>query len=284
MYITINGGELFFDVYGPQLKITQDAVSKKPTLIVLHGGLGFADHTLYVQFWSQLQDIVQVIFIDQHGCGRSDKGSPATWNLNRWGSDIIEFCHKLGIEKPIVAGVSMGGHVIGEIVRQRAELLGGIILCNTEARFDVEGLSEQFVKKGLPESAEANRNFYYNPTPETWKAYQQHCLPHYAKNAYSPAELGRCMRQEAVFMHAVKDYVLKFDYRQDLETLTCPALIMAGERGSHTPESAQEMADHIPKQYLHYHLFKDAGAPVYKDEPVEAEKVVRDFLVGICKQ
>lgn len=63
MFIKINDGNLFFDVYGSKLSLIKDSVEQKPTLIVLHGGHGFADHTLYVEFWSQFQDIMQVIFI-----------------------------------------------------------------------------------------------------------------------------------------------------------------------------------------------------------------------------
>ena len=82
--IKINQTELFFDIYGSELLINKTSVSHKKTLIVLHGGHGFADHTLYVDFWSQFSDIVQVIFLDQRGCGRSDPSCSKNWNLETW--------------------------------------------------------------------------------------------------------------------------------------------------------------------------------------------------------
>jgi pimeloyl-ACP methyl ester carboxylesterase len=74
VHIKINNCNLFFDVYGSKLKITSDKVIEKPTLIVLHGGHGMVDHTLYVEF----------------------------------------LCRTVGIKKPIVAGISMDGHVMCE--------------------------------------------------------------------------------------------------------------------------------------------------------------------------
>ena len=104
MKIKINDTNLFYDVYGSKLSILEDSVIEKPTMIVLHGGHGFADHTLYVEFWSQFSTIAQVVFLDQRGCGRSDRAQPDEWNLAHWAEDLFQFCKALGIEKPIIAG------------------------------------------------------------------------------------------------------------------------------------------------------------------------------------
>lgn len=82
MYIDIRGCKLFFDVYGSKLDILADTVKEKPTLLVIHGGHGLADHTLYPEFWSQFQDVAQVVFLDQRGCGRSECDDPQQWNLS----------------------------------------------------------------------------------------------------------------------------------------------------------------------------------------------------------
>lgn len=79
--IKINDTHLFFNIYGSQLNIGASDVKEKQTLLVLHGGHGFADHTLYVEFWSQFADSIQVIFLDQRGCGRSDVCDSSEWNL-----------------------------------------------------------------------------------------------------------------------------------------------------------------------------------------------------------
>jgi pimeloyl-ACP methyl ester carboxylesterase len=42
----------------------------KPTLLLLHGGPGF-DYTSYKPAFSALADIVQIVYLDHRGNGRS---------------------------------------------------------------------------------------------------------------------------------------------------------------------------------------------------------------------
>ncbi|MEO1613908.1 MAG: alpha/beta hydrolase, partial [Pseudomonadota bacterium] len=105
MRITVNGVSLFFDVEGAGLVPDGPAMREKPTLILLHGGPG-ADHSLFKPRWSGLSDIAQIVYLDHRGNGRSDDGDPADWTLAQWGDDVRGFCDALGIERPIVCGVS----------------------------------------------------------------------------------------------------------------------------------------------------------------------------------
>lgn len=281
MFVTINNCRLFFDVYGSKLKITPTEVIEKPTMIVLHGGHGMVDHTLYVEFWSQFADLAQVIFIDQRGCGRSDHRTSSEWNLNHWAEDVYQFCQTLGIEKPILAGVSMGGHVMCEYVAKHPKNLGGLIFCNTEARFVLDDVCEKLAAVGGAEIAEIARQQFTNPTPESTKVYQEKCIKYYAKNAYSPTEIKRCKQHIEVLSYYSEHYIQNFDYTNDLNNITCPTLLMVGEASPfHLPIRAEEMAAHITSELVTLHLFKDAGAAVYKDSPDEAAMVVRNFLTN----
>lgn len=184
MKIKINGINLFFDTYGSKLKIEKDHVKEKPTLIVLHGGHGFADHTLYVEFWSQFSDMAQVIFLDQRGCGRSDPGKADEWNLKHWADDLYEFCKALGIDKPIIAGVSMGGHVMCEYISRYPSHPRGLIFCNTEARFVLDDVCDALKKCGGENVAEAARRQFLNPNPENLAEYNKKIIPYYGKKSY----------------------------------------------------------------------------------------------------
>ena len=283
MIISINGCKLFFDVYGAQLKINPNSVEEKPTLIVLHGGHGMFDHTIYVEFWSQFSDLTQVIFLDQRGCGRSDLRSAEEWNLTYWANDLYQFCQILGIKKPILAGVSMGGHVMCEYLSHHADDLGGLIFCNTEARFILEDVCQKFTEIASPEIAELVRKQFTDPTPESAKDYQEKCVKYYAKNAYSPQEIKRGKQNVEVLSHFYKNHIHQFDYTAELKKIKCPTLLMIGASSPlHLPIRAQEMAEEIAPELLTVHLFKDAGAPVYKESPEEAEKTVRQFLTKQC--
>lgn len=282
MVITINGCKLFFDVYGSQLKITSTSVEEKPTLIVLHGGHGMFDHTIYVEFWSQFSDLAQIIFLDQRGCGRSDHRSAQEWNLKYWAEDVYCLCQTLGIKKPILAGVSMGGHVMCEYLAHHSEELGGLIFCNTEARFVLEDVCQKFTEIAGAEIAELVRKQFTHPTPESAKDYQEKCVRYYAKNAYSAREIKRGKQNVEVLSHFYKNYIHQFDYTADLKKIKCPTLIMVGASSPlHLPIRAEEMAKQISSELLTVHIFEDAGAPVYKESPDEAERVVHQFLANI---
>ena len=284
MHILIGGCKIFFEVYGSKLKLLSDHVIEKPTLIVLHGGHGMVDHTIYVEFWSKFSDITQVILIDQRGCGRTDPRDASEWNLHQWAEDLFEFCKALNIQKPIIAGVSMGGHVMCDYVKHHADQAGALIFCNTEARFVLDDVCAAMAKKGGAEVGEITRQQFTCPTPEISKQYQERCVPHYARNAYSPAELSRCKKHMEVFTHFGKNEVLHFNYLDDLQKICCPTLFMVGEESPlHPPVRAVEMLERTPKGLGEMHLFKNAGAAVYKDAPEEAEKVVREFIAGLAK-
>ncbi|MCK4607994.1 MAG: alpha/beta hydrolase [Gammaproteobacteria bacterium] len=278
MYVTINNTRLFFDVYGSKLDITAKTVNEKPTLIVLHGGHGFADHTLYVEFWSQFADISQVIFLDQRGCGRSDTSEPDKWNLQQWADDLHEFCITLNISNPIIAGVSMGGHVMCEYIDKHYDYPSGLIFCNTEAMFPLDIVCKKLKNLGGDIPAKACYDFFTNPTEENFAAYAKLCIPFYAKNAYSPQELNRCIKHLEVFLHYCKQQMLNFNYLDRIDKIQCPTLLLVSSDSLHVVEAATAMAEQIEPKYLNMELFENTGAPVYKDSPEKSYQIVKQFL------
>jgi pimeloyl-ACP methyl ester carboxylesterase len=61
MYVALpDGTKIYYNVNNEEKSVDHSSVA----LILLHGGLGLADHTVYVPFWSKLSGIIQVIFID----------------------------------------------------------------------------------------------------------------------------------------------------------------------------------------------------------------------------
>ena len=277
--IKVGNTHLFFDVYGSQLSIDASAVKEKPTLLVLHGGHGVVDHTLYVRFWSQFSDCAQVILLDQRGCGRSEACDSSEWNLDHWGQDVFEFCEALAIKKPIIAGVSMGGHVMCEYVSRYPDHPGALIFCNTEARFDIDMVCDVFRRLGGQDIAELARKNFISPTPEIIEEFKKKCVPYYGKNAYTSKEIARCTQRTEVFEHYCKNEMNQFNYLNELYKINCPTLFMVGEQSpGHPPKCAQLMANKIKSERVIYREFKDAGAPVYNDSPEESYQAVSQFI------
>lgn len=88
-----------------------------------------------------------------------------------------------------------------------------------------------------------------------------------------------------VLSYYFKHHLPKLNYIDDLKKIQYPTLLMAGEISvMHPPIRAQEMAELINPNLVTMHLFKNAGAAVYKDSPEESEKVVRKFLEKLVKK
>ncbi len=280
MQININDCDIFFDIYESYAKGL-----KKPTLIVLYGADARYDYTIYVDFWSKFNDIAQVIFIDQRGCGRSGYSDSSKWNLKTWTEDIHTFCKKLGLDKPIFAGISMGGHVLCEYIKYYGDQALGFIFCDTEARFLLDDVCDLMERKGGKEIAELTRKQFTAPTSKVQKEYQVQCSPHEGRKGYLLGEIGRCIQHPEVFEHYCKTELLKFNYLKELKKVKVPTLIMAGvESPLHPPIRATEMAEEIPQGLAKTHIFKNAGTPVYNDSPKEAESIVRNFISELVKK
>ena len=81
MRIDIGGCRLFFDVEGAKLRPDGPRMREVPTVLLLHGGPG-SDHSIFKPAYSQLANIVQVVYFDHRGDGRSDgRNDPERWRL-----------------------------------------------------------------------------------------------------------------------------------------------------------------------------------------------------------
>lgn len=278
--INIGDIKVYFEIYGNELVLDGENTIQKPTLLVLHGGPGTTDHTMYVEFWSRFSDIAQVIFIDQRGNGRSDYGNPELWNLTQCGKDINSFCLALGINKPFIAGVSWGGYVAMSYATQFPNIPSGLIFCNTESKVSPDAREQAFTRIAGNEAGKAAKNLDISGgSPETTAAYIKHCLPSYAKNSYNQAEIARCRKNLDMRQAFLRDENLSFDFTPFLNRIQCKTLMLAGaDDPAHPLECAQKTANAIAPHLLEFHTILDAGSPVYKDQPEKCFNIIYDFI------
>ena len=190
MRITVNGTNLYFDVEGMGLVPDGPTMRAKPTLILLHGGPGF-DHSMFKPDFSSLADVAQIIYLDHRGNGRSVNVDQGTWTLAQWGDDVKEFCDALGIEKPIVYGLSFGGFVAQSYATRHPDHPGKLILASTAARRDLRQVLAAFKRIGGAAAHDVAERFWTNPTPETRETYLRVCHPLYRTK---PADTSAAQR------------------------------------------------------------------------------------------
>jgi proline iminopeptidase len=297
MFVEVNGAKLYFDVEGSGLIPQGPSMKVKPTLVLLHGGPGF-DHSMYKPAFSAVADLVQVIYFDQRGNGRSTGSDPGTWNLAQWGDDVKGLCDALGIERPIVYGSSFGGFVAQSYAIRHPEHPAKLVLASTAARMDFDQVFAAFERAGGDRARTIAEAYWLNPTVESRTKYLEVCLPLYhprsGGSGSSPeAEAGSCSaapdalqrtvvnHEVAVKFNGARNEQGRMDFRSDLRHIRCPVLVLAGGQDPITPMVFSEtIAECLPSHLVRLERFPDCGHGVHIDDPDWAFWVLRDFILS----
>ncbi len=285
MRVLVNGVRLFFDVEGSGLVPDGPTMRGKPTIVLLHGGPGF-DHSIYKPLLSSLADIVQVVFLDQRGNGRSDPGPQASWTLAQWGDDVHAFCEALGIEHPIVLGMSFGGMVALAYATRHPSHPAKLILGNTEGAGGTyrERRVALFERFGGPEvGALARRRFLEGHTDAaTLEAWVRMAFPVYSRTPRDPDAMRRTVRHPEVTRWFTQPggEGHTFNFFPALSQVQCPTLVLGGEEDPMTPIECQaDLAAALPSHLVCFERFPGCGHTVLVDAPERAMAVIRDFIV-----
>ncbi len=259
-----------------------------PTMVMLPGGPGFIDHSMYLDFWASLSDVIQVVMLDQRGNGRSDRGNPDLWNMDVCARDVVKFCDALKIQKPLVAGVSWGGYVAMHYASRFPKHPGALILMHTEAKVDSDMRQAAFAARAavlgcIPEQVEAVKSsvWAYDHTPNkpgVREAFITNCWgKFYGRNPYQPEDFARCVTNIPMREKFATEENLQFDFRDELSKIICPVWYVAGELDpAHPYQCAKEAASLMNNVKLS--ILKGLGAPVYRDDPAGVSMLTKKAI------
>lgn len=146
----------------------------------------------------------------------------------------------------VLAGLSMGGYIAFEILRQEPERVRGLALLNTSARPDTtEATANRLALMQLAERGKFLLSAAQN--------YPRSVHPARANDTALQATVIQMARDVGVaaFLRQQKAIISRPDSRPDLPRITCPTLVLGGDSDTLTPpELAQEMATSIPNAHL----------------------------------
>jgi pimeloyl-ACP methyl ester carboxylesterase len=286
MHVHVNGVRLFVEVLGPKLQPQGAVMQERPTVLMLHGGPG-ADHTHYRPKWDVLSEHAQLIYFDHRGNGRSEHGPREQWNLAQWADDAAALCGALGIERPIVLGVSFGGMVAQAFAARHPQRTARLILVSTAARGGA--FTEQrvalFEQLGGPEAgALARRRLIDGDTsPEVLDAWLRVCVPQYTRSADDPDALLRQVRNAECtrWFSRADGEGSHFDLRPALPQVSCPTLVIGGALDPMLPvENQREIAALLPRHLVRYEEFAHAGHGVLHDARERTLALLREFILA----
>lgn len=103
------------------------------TVILLHGWTVTADLNWFATY-APLARRFRVLALDQRGHGRGIR-SWRPFRLEDCADDVAALAQVTGTDQAIIVGYSMGGPVAQLVWRRHPELVEGLVLCATSARF-----------------------------------------------------------------------------------------------------------------------------------------------------
>jgi 3-oxoadipate enol-lactonase len=94
------------------------------------------NRTLWAPQVSALVDRARCIALDLRGFGESSRNGPFT--IDQFADDVAMLLRMLGIERTVIAGLSMGGYVALAFWRRHREMVRALVLADTRAGADNE--------------------------------------------------------------------------------------------------------------------------------------------------
>lgn len=177
-------------------------------------------------------------------------------------------------ERFVLLGLSLGGYVAFEIMRQAPERVAGLVLMDTTARPDTD-------------EATAKREALIKLAATDLDAVTEQLLPRlsHPERMNLPSVRGVIQSMatslgKEVFVRQQRAIMGRPDSRPTLATITCPTLVICGRDDLITPpELATEMADGI--RHASLSIIEHCGHLATLDQPEEVNRLLVDWIKDI---
>ena len=245
-----------------------------PVVVLLHA------FPLSSAMWSaqrdQLADRFRVLTPDLRGFGGSPLGDDEP-SLDHLADDVAGLLDRLGVDRAVLGGLSMGGYVAMAFLRRHADRVGALVLADTKAsadpgpardkreriaaRLDAEGSTAALVEEVLPALC----------GPTTARERQDVARRVAAMVAAAPP---------ASAAWAQRAMAARPDSTETLRAAGVPALVVLGdEDGLATRADADAMVDALPDGRLE--VLRGSGHLSAVEVPDAFTGVLRDFLAPL---
>lgn len=235
--------------------------------VVLIHGLG-DDHRAWRRTLPDLMLDRRVILYDLRGHGGTSLGEPDS-TLAQLGGDLAALLEEIGLDRPLLAGFSLGGTVAMRLALDRPELVGALALVATSSRVG-RAAAEWYTERaelvergdpGLAASLERDTQDVYRESPAEapagWEIRRQ--------STRDPRGYGNACRAMAALNRAPLD--------PELPRIEAPTLIVASDRDQHCPPRAAEIIGAgIPGSRLV--VLEGAGHPIPAERPQELVRLI----------
>lgn len=203
-----------------------------PPLVFIHGAFG--DARMWEPQWRHFSSKYRVLRYDLRGHGRTGPSDLNQYTMETYAEDLVSLLNALSIESAIVCGLSWGGGIAQVFAVRNPERLRGLVLVSSTISMSVT-LSEKLVRYVLfPKSA-------------MMLTIRMMSVERFVRFSFWLAglTLGRhWLNRDEQTLETIRQSMLQIDRTeylkvwnaiygfdlQPLETISCPTLILTGER------------------------------------------------------
>lgn len=254
------------------IPVGYEDIGTGPAVVFLHGYPH--DRTLWVSQLGALAVPSRTLACDLRGFGES--GGRAS-SVDDYAADVGAWLRGLGIEKAVVAGLSMGGYVALALWRAYPSLIRGLVLCDTKAKPDDDPgkakRNEQIAMVRARGSEALADQLIAGMVGKTTRDQR----PEVAERVH--AMIARAPVEGIIgALTAMRD---RPDSTPTLATIDVPTLIVVGDEDVLTPPTeSKAMNAAIPKSELS--VIQGAGHLSNLERPAHFNHVLTEFLAGLA--
>jgi pimeloyl-ACP methyl ester carboxylesterase len=266
--ILINGLDHYYEQTG-----------EGPPLVFIHGA--FADCRIWDPQWEYFSAKYHVLRYDLRGHGRTGRSDLDRYSIDTYADDLASLVSALGIESPVICGLSWGGGIAQSFAIKYPDLLKGLVLAGASAAMSItlgEKLLryvlfpkpammlmirilsvDQFIRFSLWLSGITLGKDWLNKDESTF---------HYLRQSMSQISKNEYLK--------IWGAIYGFDLAP-LEKISCPTLVVTGEHDTKMVlRHASEIIQRVPQ--VEARVLPAAYHAMTLEEPERFNKLLGHFL------
>jgi pimeloyl-ACP methyl ester carboxylesterase len=251
------------------LRVGYERAGQGPPLVLLHGYVGDGATTWRGQL-EGLSDRFTVVAWDMPGAGMSSD-PPESFGLEGYADCLAGFIGRLGLERPHVAGLSLGGALALELYRRRPGVPATLVLASAYAGWGGSlpaDVAAQRLRQALALSELSGEEFVGTLLPTM---FSEGTAPE------AVAAFGASMRSFHPAGFRAMARASAGNVREVLGRIEVPTLLVYGDQDVRAPLAvAEDLHAAIPGSRLV--VLPGVGHACSIEAPDEFNRVVRDFL------
>lgn len=254
---------------------------KRSVMILVPGGPG-GNHSVYIPITKHLLKFADLILFDPRGCGGSGHSDAQYCTINRYIDDIDAIRSYFNLDKIILMGGSYGSMAsIGYAIKYINHLESLVLLAGAPSYKFMETAKKNLKKKGTAEQKAVAEKLWSGTFRDAkeFAEFYRIMAPLYSVNttATPPTTSSGIPYNIEVTNLGFSQFLRSFNFEDELETITCPTLIICGEDDwINDPCHGRLMAEKIPHSTLH--VFDHCGHFAEDDQPTLFFKALDDFF------